>query len=158
MAELKFCIQAQMVKIYHWWKFQLKSSIGSRVPVGGLCVFYRPVCKVPNTTGTNFFRSSITFLSQISLQMQVWTKIIQPIAQYMILAKFTFWSVKYQLDRWPNWNFANHLRLSWLTTGQNFKFLALVNLEIFFLGGGLEAPPRCFPYYKNRKMHEGLRE
>ena len=135
VAELKFCT----------WKFQVKSSCSSWVPEGGPCVFYRPVCKVPNTHGTNFFSPLITFVRQIRLQEQISAKFTKPISQYVILAKFTFWSVKYQPNRWPNWNFAYHLRLSISTTGQNFKIIALVNLEI--LRGGPRAPlPRCFPY------------
>ena len=158
MAELKFCTLSQIVNTYHWSKFQVKSFSSSRVPEGGPCVFYRPVCKVPNTHGTKIFLPLVALTWQISLQEQISAKFTKPISQYVILAKFTFWSVKYQLNRWPIWNFANYLRLLISTTGQNFKIIAPVNLEIL---RGLEPPtPQDKSPIKNigRCACEGLRE
>ena len=43
---------------------------------------------------------------------------------------FTDRSVKYQPDRWPNWNFAHRLILSIPITGKNFKSKAPLVLEI----------------------------
>ena len=58
---------------------------------------------------------------------------------------WTFWSVKFQSDRWPTQTFANNLVLFYTTLGQNFKFLAFVVFEI----SGLPKPPpphkkKCF--------------
>ena len=43
---------------------------------------------------------------------------------------FTDWSVKYQPDRWPTWNFVHRLMSSIPITGENFKSKAFVIKEI----------------------------
>ena len=159
MAELKFCIWSQMVNTYHWWKFQVKRHSRTWVPEGGPRVFYRPVCKVPNDHVTNFFRTLIDFIDQFGWLEQFSAKFIEPITLIPHLGFrppiWTFWSVKYQPDRWPTQIFANNLVLSYITLGQNFKFVAFVVFEI--LGGGLEAPPKTLRLAKKRKTREGLR-
>ena len=159
VAELKFCIWSQMVNTYHWWKFQVKRLRRTWVPEGGPRVFYRPVCKVPNDHVTNFFRTLINFIDQFGWLEQFSAKFIEPITLIPHLGFrppiWTFWSVKYQPDRWPTQIFANNLVLSYITLGQNFKFVAFVVFEIS--GGGLEAPPKMLRLAKRRKTHEGLR-
>ena len=138
VAELKFCIRSQMVNTYHWWKFQVKRQSRTWVPEGGQRVFYRPVCKVPNDHVTNFFRTLINFIDQFGLLEQFSAKFIEPITLIPHLGFrppiWTFWSVKYQPDRWPTQIFANNLVLLYTTLGQNFKFLAFV---VFEISGGL---------------------
>ena len=96
----------------------------------GGCVFYRPVCKVPNSTLKWLFSKLFTFIRQ---RNPILTKNIKSIAFFISLANLTFWSVIYQPNRWPTWNFVNHLHLLIPTIGQNFKFMR-------FLGKDLKGP------------------
>ena len=68
-----------------WWSlpvtgenFKSKSSAVPEFRRGGLCVFYRPFCKISNTHQTNFFWSLANFVWQISHKEQISDQIYQP--------------------------------------------------------------------------------
>ena len=47
-----------------------------------------------------------------------------------VITDFMFRSVKYQSNRWQNWNFQNRLQMVWQIAGQILDFIPSVLLEI----------------------------
>ena len=117
MIDLEFCNQGCFIKIYFWWKFQVKiTSTSWDIQMSILqtnlkCVFYGPEWfSSPKILTTNF-----DWLSD-----QVWSLLVMPLCSNHILAYFSLWSVKYTLVTGGRWKWHH---LSWLLYSQRLQDL-----------------------------------
>ena len=100
-GRLKFFLWPYLVKTYHWWKNQVKTTCSSWDQKLLERVFYRPARNVYFTDQNQILLKEIVMAYQNRHLVKIWSKLVKSICQNSISGQFKILVCKMYTNRWP---------------------------------------------------------